>query len=528
MSSAFPPAAMAARAHLKIGSDHPKGKMDVRFWRKGFDSTGEPEFQYGDYGRRAVKIRFRASQWPSPTMKLHRWLREVSRTNSTFLKALPFLLPLTYSAFFEDGRVALAHVVGTMSALWVRRVALAMLITVLPAYMRKLTPKRLVIVIMSLLAIISSRRWFPDHAQLPLYTTALLSLGGLLVLLVSFHIEYVFPQSFAGVKVKTILKDGVRVEPTEALALSWHIKIDGHEKSLLKDLYPNANIPDPMESTIEFGVYKGMSTKDLRALLRTRFWMFNLNSSWPAWVKSPPPGGQFFPLEAITLNPENFRARRDDVAHDEGYLDTDDDLAEGADPDGDVWILPPSQVTPLRLPGIHLAVPRRVCRSYWKRWWAFAESTASGMSALFHGTFAFVEQSVAFLSKGWFIVFLMATFASQMIAPIRDDVSGTLGENVARVGQSWAGEAVQLVRAPLLYMYRHGPVVSTALGEFGGWAGKSAGEICKEMLRTDQDIGAAGRDFCDGVVREREDRFVNTVLCAAGAWMVWQYVFRRK
>ena len=115
-----------------------------------------------------------------------------------------------------------------------------------------------------------------------------------------------------------------------------------------------------------------------------------------------------------------------------------------------------------------------------------------------------------------------------MIAPIRDDVSGTLGENVARVGQSWAGEAVQLVRAPLLYMYRHGPVVSTALGEFGGWAGKSAGEICKEMLRTDQDIGAAGRDFCDGVVREREDRFVNTVLCAAGAWMVWQYVFRRK
>jgi hypothetical protein len=218
MSSAFPPAAMAARAHLKIGSDHPKGKMDVRFWRKGFDSTGEPEFQYGDYGRRAVKIRFRASQWPSPTMKLHRWLREVSRTNSTFLKALPFLLPLTYSAFFEDGRVALAHVVGTMSALWVRRVALAMLITVLPAYMRKLTPKRLVIVIMSLLAIISSRRWFPDHAQLPLYTTALLSLGGLLVLLVSFHIEYVFPQSFAGVKVKTILKDGVRVEPTEALA----------------------------------------------------------------------------------------------------------------------------------------------------------------------------------------------------------------------------------------------------------------------------------------------------------------------
>ena len=58
---------------------------------------------------------------------------------------------------------------------------------------RKLTPKRLVVVIMSMLAITSSRRWFPDHAQLPLYTTALLSLGGLLVLLVSFHIEYVFP-----------------------------------------------------------------------------------------------------------------------------------------------------------------------------------------------------------------------------------------------------------------------------------------------------------------------------------------------
>ena len=115
-----------------------------------------------------------------------------------------------------------------------------------------------------------------------------------------------------------------------------------------------------------------------------------------------------------------------------------------------MWILPPSQVTPLRLPGIHLAVPRRVCRSYWKRWWAFAESTASGVSALFHGAFAFVEQSVAFLSKGWFIVFLMATFASQMIAPIHDDVSGTLGENVARVGQSWAGEAVQLVLAVAL------------------------------------------------------------------------------
>ena len=308
----------------------------------------------------------------------------------------------------------------------------------------------------------------------------------------------------------------------------WHSKNAGHEKSLLKDLYPNANIPDPMESTIEFGVYKGMSTKDLKALLRARFWMFNLNASWPAWVKSPPPGGQFFPLEAITLNPENFRARRDDVAHDEGYLDTDEDLAEGADPDGDVWILPPSQVTPLRLPGIHLAVPRRVCRSYWKRWWAFGKDIVENCAALFHAIFRLVESSVAFLSKGWFIVFLMATFASQLISPIREDVSGTLGENVAKVGQSWASEAVQLVRTPILYMYRHGPVVSTAVGEFGGWAGKNADEICKEMLRTDQNIGEAGRDFCKGVVKEREDRFVNTVLCAVCLWVIWQYAFRRK
>ena len=53
-------------------------------------------------------------------------------------------------------------------------------------------------------------------------------------------------------------------------------------------------------------------------------------------------------------------------------------------------------------------------------------------------------------------------------------------------------------------------------------------EICKEMLRTDQNIGEAGRDFCKGVVKEREDRFVNTVLCAVCLWVIWQYAFRRK
>lgn len=518
---------MAARAHLQISGDYPKDKMDLRFWRKGFDADGEREFQYGDYGQRAVKIRFRVSQWPSPTMKLHRWLRDISRTNGTFLQALPVLIPLVYVTLFEDHMSALLHISFTISASLLRHMALGLLLGILPLYMRKLTATRLFIIICSLLFISSSRTVFPDNVEMPVYTTAILFLLGLTFLLVSFHIEYVFPQSFAGVKVKTIMKDGKPIEPSEALELSWSNSTEGHGKTLLKDLYPNANIPDPLESTIEFGVYKGMSTKDLKALLRTRFWMFDFNDSWPSWVKSPPPGGQFFPLEAITLNPESFEARRDDVKHDEGYLDTDEDLADGDDPDGDVWILPPSQVTPLRLPGIYLAVPRRVCRSYSKRLWKFCTSTVIGTFGLLSSCFKLVESGVAFFSRGWFILFLIATFASQLLAAGSNNAS-SLGEQASKMGQSWASEAVSILKAPITHMYRNGPVISTALGEFGGWEGKSVDDICKQMLNTQKDIGQAGKDFCNDVVREREDRFANTIICLAAVWVIWKYVYLKK
>ena len=85
-----------------------------------------------------------------------------------------------------------------------------------------------------------------------------------------------------------------------------------------------------------------------------------------------------------------------------------------------------------------------------------------------------------------------------------------------------------MLKTPITHIYRNGPVISTALGDFGGWEGKSTEHICKQILNTQQDIGGAGKDFCNDVVREREDRFANTMLCLAAAWVIWKYVYRKK
>ena len=314
--------------------------QDVRFWRKGFDgkdNAKDQTYQWSDYGTRSVKIRFRVDQWHSNTMKLIKWFRSTTRTHSSLMRAFPFIVPLVFYVFLgydvlDDG---LNHLSVPLSVQFIRRM-LTVAVFVLPTYATKFDLNKVIGMLLALLSMYLSRTIAPDDMTIPIHPILMVSGITALIVMACFHMELLFPFAFAGEKVRAYLttkldkqNNPVWIEEsgfTAALGQMWDPQSHRCEKQLLSKLYPQAGIPDMYQSTIDFAVYKNMSTESLVSLFRARFWAFDLASSWPKYVKSA--DGTFFPLESIVLNPEKFRVKFEAGKHDEGVEGSDDELTD--------------------------------------------------------------------------------------------------------------------------------------------------------------------------------------------------------
>ena len=324
---------------------------EVRFWRRGFDNQAPKEnqddesgFIWSEYGTKTVKIRFRVDQWPSNNMKMLRWLREFTRAHSFFVRTLPFVVPLVFYLImgydWNDSTLNRHNI--SISMHWIR-IALTATLLIAPTFVKKFDRDQVVGLLFGLSSLYLSRFVVPDEKILNIHPVLMVAAIVLLFVITSSHLEILCPHAFAGVKGRAFHPQAFDENHTEIVEdkshwveenslrysfkepMTWSKHHHHCSKVLLSELYPNAGIPEMYSSTIEFAIYKNMSTKDLRALLQTRFWAFNMDKqSWPTWVKSSE--GTFFPLEAIVLDPESFAVQYTKSAHDEGYYGSDDDL----------------------------------------------------------------------------------------------------------------------------------------------------------------------------------------------------------
>ena len=114
-----------------------------------------------------------------------------------------------------------------------------------------------------------SRGFLADAAVVPVPVVAFLCAGSVAVGVACFHLEYLFPFAFAGVRVQTVQgADGKVIEASEAMP--WVKGNLGHGKMLLKDLYPKSGVPEWQQSTIEFMLYKTTGHTNSRVGRRRR------------------------------------------------------------------------------------------------------------------------------------------------------------------------------------------------------------------------------------------------------------------
>jgi hypothetical protein len=377
-SSMSPSAASDFRNFQKLTHSMPKnsiekGTQDVRFWRRGFSGENDVDqtFQWSDYGSKAVKVRFRVDQWHSDTMKLLKYIRSMTRSHGTVMRTLPVTLPLLFfilggydisidiftikisncihisSQTMVDGIPASNEDVtencapndsfsAPISVMFLRRLV-TIAVIVVPTYRKKLDFNRMTGIIMALLSIYLSRVIIADSLVFHIPPIIMSFIITSVLVILSFHLEIVAPHAFAGEKVRAFRTDKlddkhneIWIEESGLVATlagnKWDASHHRCEKKLLSTLYPKAGIPDMVTSKIDFAIYKNMSTKALKGLIKSRFWQFKQRPSWPEYVKSS--DGTFFPLEAVVLDPERFRVKFEAGAHDEGLEGSDDEITD--------------------------------------------------------------------------------------------------------------------------------------------------------------------------------------------------------
>ena len=314
---------------------------DVRFWRKGFDGNDEPTseqtYQWSDYGSKSVKVRFRVDQWHSNQMKLIKYLRSTTRTHSSLMRALPFIVPLVFYIFtgYDIHGADQFQYNVPISVQFLRRV-LTVIVLVVPTYAKNFDLNKVIGMVLALFSLNLSRIVAPDTMSIPAPPIVMAFVTTSMLVLACFHLQALAPFAFAGESVRAYLtskldknNNPIWVEEsslTAALGQIWDPKSHRCSKILLSKLYPDAGIPDMVTSIIDFAVYKNMSTETLKQMFKARFWAFNLGKSWPRWVKSS--DGTFYPLETVCLNPENFRVKFESGKHDEGFEGSDDELVD--------------------------------------------------------------------------------------------------------------------------------------------------------------------------------------------------------
>jgi hypothetical protein len=582
-----------------------KKEQDVRFWRKGFDGVGDESsetYQWSDFGPKTVKIRFRVDQWHSSQMKLLKYLRATTRTHSTVMRALPFILPIVLYIFggYDIHDVVLSQYNVPVSVQFLRH-----LLTIVVLSLPLASPKygqnvnKVIGMLFALLSIHLSRRIVPDSMMINVPPLLLVFLSTAAMVAACFHLEVLAPYAFAGEKVRAYLTDDLDANNnpiwieesglTATMGQYWNPQSHRCSKKLLSEIYPRAGIPEMMSSSIDFAVYKNMSTKTLINLFKARFWPFDLGENWPAYVKSS--DGTFFSLEAITLNPEQFRVRFEAGQHDEGVEGSDDEMIDmdyeerkalwkrrsellemeykkrrrkntSSDLDSDSEENNTREFS--KSSSFHVS-DDNLSRSKFKR----LQELVSSEKDMFDGsdvwilppcecktlnyptTFLKTPRKVwkswnkkftaqitgwwEFATSNWFtstilLVLLLEVFgAISVYAGIQSQIT----ERLLTYGEKYLQFMWRFGTEPLRHVYHYGPILKTPFGTFGFWNGLSKLEICAEKSGPNFNVDFWNktddlRNKCFEDYQTWEDQFVNFIVTVCILYVVYTKFISQK
>ena len=560
-----------------------KAPQDTRFWRAGFDGKNDEEnthYQWSDYGQKSYKIRFKVDQFHSNNMKMIKWMRSAVRAQPLFTRCLTLFIPWLFLLWSDvEFKNILSDESNPTITLGLLRTGLIIFVLIHFSYNNRDDWQKVFGFLSGLLSLFMSRSIAPDEQLVPVPPVFIVLVVTFSAIYSCFNLHKILPYAFAGESVKAFnTADGSDepkwIEETSlraAIGNAWDEKWDkdSHkcEKIQLKDLYPKAGIPLMYTSTIDFAVYKNMSTTKLANLFKSRFWAFDLADSWPSWVKDS--NGQFFSLESMTMDPERFECKFDAAKHDEGVEGSDDEMEEldyedakkqwtedkaklkrlnlerraenqkdstsskerglkrknssfelsdlrsrvkkqAAEFDGsDVYTLQSSCLTALNYPTetIFMKTPRKVWSKFQKNMWKDAASFQ-------------ISFKRHWLLYTFFAVCLLELIGISIVdsgSDNEDGVQSTLTHFFVGYAKKYVMFMWQFLTDPLRHLYRYGPSVTTSVGTYGFWEGKNIHKICE--LKSGASSTSFNEDFwndsgkmnekCQEDYQKWEDQFVN-------------------